>query len=78
MLVRYRCMRVANNIAVKSMFLVIEQEKKVLSNAHLQEAMGKLEPLLQFRLADRMEVLIQNVVDSMRGRQFEVPQLSDS
>jgi len=61
-------MQVANNIAVTSMFLVIEQEKKVLSNAHLQEAMGKLEPLIQFRLADRMEVLIQNVVDSMCGR----------
>jgi len=49
-------------------FWVVAQEKKVLSKVHLQEAMGKLEPPIKFRLADRTEVLIQNVVESMRGR----------
>ena len=57
-------------IPVTSMFWVIEQEKKVLSKAHLQEAMGKLEPPIRFRLADRTEVLIQYVVDSMRMREL--------
>ena len=49
-------------------FFVIAQDKKVLSKSHLQEAMGKLEPPIKFRLADRTEALIQKVVESMRGR----------
>jgi len=57
------------------MFWVIEQEKKVLSKAHLQEAMGKLEPPIKFRLADRTEVLIQYVVDSMRMRELAASSL---
>ena len=47
---------------------MIAQDKKVLSKSHLQEAMGKLEPPIKFRLADRTEALIQKVVEPMRGR----------
>jgi len=40
----------------------------VLSKSHLQEAMGKLEPPIKFRLLDKKEVLIQKIVKSMHGR----------
>ena len=49
-------------------FLVVAQDKKVLSKSHLQEAMGKLEPPIKFRLLDKKEVLIQKIVKSMHGR----------
>jgi len=43
-----------------------EQEKKLLSKAHLQKAMGNLE--IKFRTADKVEVLLQNIVSSVRTR----------
>jgi len=54
-------------------------EKKVLLKSNLQEAMGALEPPIKFRQADRTEVLIKSIVESMGGRklassfQAEVP-----
>jgi len=53
---------------VTSNFGVIEQDKKVLSKANLQKAMGKLEPAIKFRQADKTEVLIHNIIESTRTR----------
>jgi len=42
-------------------------EKKLLFKSHLQGAMNKLEPRIKFRQADRTNVLLQNIVESMSG-----------
>ena len=48
---------------------MVEQDKKGLSKTHLQVAMGKLEPPIKCRQADKIEVLIQNIIESMRTRE---------
>jgi len=48
---------------------VVEQEKRVLEKAHLRKAMGSLEHPITFKQSDKTEVLIQNVVESMRMRE---------
>ena len=45
------------------------EQNKGLSRLHLQDAMGKLEPPIKFKQADKVEELIKNIVESMRTRE---------
>jgi len=56
-------------------FWVIEQDKKVLCKANLRKAIGTLEPAIKFRQADKKEVLIHNIVESMRTRDDALDQV---
>jgi len=47
----------------------------VITNKVLYDAMGKMQPPIEAKKADKTEVLIQNIVDSMRTREV-APSLS--
>ena len=46
-----------------------EQEKKALTRSHLYDAMRKLKPPIKFKLSDKTEILIKNIVDTMSLRE---------
>ena len=45
------------------------EQNKGLRRRHLQDAMGKLEPPIKFKQADKVDELIKNIVKSMRTRE---------
>jgi len=47
----------------ETQLVLVEQEMKVMKKSHLQEAMRTLH--IKFIQADRMDVLIKNIVRSM-------------
>jgi len=48
---------------------VVEQEMAVITNTVLYDTMGKMKPPIEAKKADKTEVLIQKIVESMRTRE---------